>query len=162
MSYYTLSSKFKTLVVAIILLFSSLSYASEAPFSVSGAKTIDVGEAKYLYDNGALFLDVRSEDEWAIGHVTGAIHLDLASGFEALFSASDDEKGTPVVIYCNSPESLRAAFASAVSVQWGFTNVFFFRGGYFSWMTSDYPTYMGYSESVKASFDSARAIKTVN
>lgn len=137
----------------VVALLAPVAYASEAPYLVSGAKTIDVGEAKYLYDGGALFLDVRSETEWDIGHVSGAVHLDLSSGFEALFSASADEKDTPIVIYSNSSESLRAAFASAVSVQWGFSNVFFFRDGYYSWVASDYPAYMGFSEKVKEEFE---------
>lgn len=40
---------------------------------------IDPVEAQALAAQGALLLDVREPDEWAAGHIPGAVHLPLAA-----------------------------------------------------------------------------------
>jgi rhodanese-related sulfurtransferase len=116
--------------------------ADQSPLAISGAHTINVFQAKHLYDKGAVFIDVRSDEEWEIGHIDGAIHLDFQRDFAKLYGANGITRDTPLVIYCNSSNCLRSAYASAVSVYWGFRNVFYFRSGYFSWMLEDFPVNM--------------------
>ncbi|MGH1371867.1 MAG: rhodanese-like domain-containing protein [Cellvibrionaceae bacterium] len=124
------------------IFFSSLAFSDQAPVAISGAKTIDVFQAKRLYDQGAIFIDVRNDTEWGIGHIDGAIHLDFQRDFSKLYGANGITRGTPLVIYCNSSNCLRSAYASAVSVYWGFSEVYYFRSGYFSWMLEDFPVSM--------------------
>ncbi|WP_439135662.1 rhodanese-like domain-containing protein [Pseudomaricurvus sp.] len=118
------------------------SVANETPLGVSGATTINVFKAKELYDRGAVFIDVRNNDEWTIGHIDGAIHLDFQKDFAKLYSSKLVNRDTPIVIYCNSSNCLRSAYAVAVSVHWGFSNVYYFREGYFAWILEDYPSIM--------------------
>lgn len=124
------------------LLTSVSGHADETPLGVSGATTINVYTAKELYDRGAVFIDVRSEDEWAIGHIDGAVHLDFQKDFAKLYSSKSVSRDTPIVIYCNSSNCLRSAYAVAVSVYWGFRQVHYFREGYFAWILEDYPAVM--------------------
>ncbi len=112
--------------------------AREAPWRVDGAMTINVWQAKHLYDHGALFIDVRPAREWGWGHVHGAVHLDLADRFAALAMAHWPRQ-MPLVIYCDSDVCLRSALASHLAVSWGYEQVFYFRGGYFAWQLLDYP-----------------------
>jgi rhodanese-related sulfurtransferase len=130
------------LMFCLSLIFSSLALSDQSPLSLSGAQTVNVFQAKSLYDQGAVFIDVRSDDEWNIGHIAGAIHLDFQRDFSKLYSADGITKNTPLVIYCNSSNCLRSAYASAVTVYWGFREVYYFRSGYFSWMLEDYPVSM--------------------
>ncbi len=125
-----------------LLFFSCLSVADQSPMAISGARTINVFEAKSLYDQGAVFIDVRADEEWKIGHIDGAIHLDFQRDFSKLYGANGITRQTPLVIYCNSSNGLRSAYASAVSVYWGFRQVYYFRTGYFSWMLEDFPVTM--------------------
>ena len=50
---------------------------------------------------GAQVLDVRTEREWAGGHVAGAVHADvLGGGFEQAVAGLDRRR--PVYVYCAS------------------------------------------------------------
>ena len=40
---------------------------------------VDADEAKRRQDAGALVVDVREPDEWAAGHVVGALHIPLGT-----------------------------------------------------------------------------------
>ncbi|MAZ88204.1 MAG: sulfurtransferase [Cellvibrionaceae bacterium] len=137
-----LVSLWQLVVLVSLFLFSCISAADQSPMAISGARTIDVFEAKQLYDQGAVFIDVRGDDEWKIGHIDGAIHLDFQRDFSKLYGANGITRQTPLVIYCNSSNCLRSAYASAVSVYWGFRQVYYFRSGYFSWMLEDFPVTM--------------------
>ncbi|NRA89271.1 MAG: rhodanese-like domain-containing protein, partial [Rhizobiales bacterium] len=55
------------------------------------------------------------------------------------YSSDIITKDTPLVFYCNSPLEYRSAMASFFAVKWGYTNVSYFREGYFSWMAADFP-----------------------
>ena len=104
--------------------------------------TVDVFQAKQLFDRGAVFIDVRNVNEWRIGHITNAVHLDFVRDFENIRSLQGIDEETPLVMYCSSSECLLSAYASAVSAFWGFKKVFYFRDGYFSWMLQDFPVTM--------------------
>ncbi|GAB3100970.1 rhodanese-like domain-containing protein [Aestuariicella hydrocarbonica] len=132
-------------VLCITGLFLAVSsYSDESPAGITGAVTVDVFQAKQLYDRGALFVDVRADEEWSIGHIAGAVHLDFQRDFAKLYAAEGVTRDTPLVLYCNSSNCLRSAYASAVSVYWGFKNVFYFRAGYFAWLLEDFPAVMSH------------------
>lgn len=113
--------------------------AQEAPLQVSGAITVNVMQAKHLHDHGALFIDVRPAREWGWGHVQGAVHLDLHGRFPGLAEASLPRE-TPLVIYCDSEVCAQSAVAVEQAVRWGYTRVFYSRGGYFVWQLFDLPS----------------------
>lgn len=77
-----------------------------------------------------LIIDVRSEDEFASGHVPGALnipHTEIA----ARLSELRDHKHQEVVVYCESGR--RAAIAMGVLEQAGFTTVRHLEGDMQSW-----------------------------
>ena len=143
-------------ITITVLALSHSAQAVEAPLGISGAETINVFEAKQLYDRGAVFIDVRSDEEWNIGHIEGAVHLDFQRDFGKLYHAKAVHKDTPLVIYCNSADCLRSAYACAVSVFWGFTEVYYFRSGYFAWMLADFPAVMAMTAELEPELVSSR------
>jgi rhodanese-related sulfurtransferase len=116
--------------------------AQEAPLMVEGAMTVNVLQAKYLYDRGVLFIDVRPLREWGWGHVRGAMHLDLADRFGVL-AMSQWPREMPLVIYCDSEVCPHSALAAHLAVSWGYLRVFYFRDGYFAWQLLDFPLSKG-------------------
>ena len=132
-------------ILLLIWLFSLSPFAAalDAPDGIVGATTVNAFQAKQLFDRGALFIDVRSQADWEIGRIAGAQHLDLQSTFGELYHNKSIARNTPLVIYCNSDACLRSAYASAVTVHWGFSQVFYFRSGFFAWMLQDFPLDMG-------------------
>jgi|GEM_PF-323143 len=133
-----------SLLFFIVLLHINVTYASgEAPSGIQGAITVNAQQAYKLHGYGALFIDVRSEENWSVGHIQGAVHLDFLSNFEQLYH-SDIPRDTPIVFYCNSHNCVRSAYAAATSILWGFKKVFYFRDGYFNWMVNNYPVELKY------------------
>ena len=132
---------FKLLLVAVSLFFSTYMFADlEAPSEIDGVDTVTLGEAKLLYDDGAVFIDVRDAQSWSLGHIEGAINLDFnAYEFAVLYSAESLDRETPIVFYTSSPLNSTSAIASFFATNWGYKNVFYFREGFYSWMAADLP-----------------------
>jgi rhodanese-related sulfurtransferase len=110
-----------------------------SPLFVTGASSIDVIEAKQLFDRGVVFIDVRDVVDWGIGNIQGAIALDLDSEFTEEALSDVINRDEPVVIYCHGPRCLRSSKAVEKAVSWGFTNTYYFRDGFPAWKNSGYP-----------------------
>lgn len=121
----------------------------EAPQQVKGAMTVDVDQARRLYQLGAVFIDIRPDREWAWGHVYGAVHLDLQQGFVGL-AQPQWPRNVPLVIYCDSEICPASALAASLAVQWGYRQVFYFRAGFFAWQLYDQPIGKGIGGEVVA------------
>ncbi len=130
------------ILMLCLLLGPAAAGAAEAPIGVDGAMTINVYQARQLHDLGAVFIDVRPRQAWAWGHVAGAVHLDLARDFIGL-ARSEWPRSVPLVVYCDSDVCPQSAEAVRLAVDWGYTQVFYFRQGYFAWMLADYPQEKG-------------------
>ena len=89
-----------------------------------------------LMNQGALVLDIRKTEEFALGHVNGAKHLPS----DQILTAGDTFKrfkDKPVVVYCDSG-SLAAAAVRQLTQQ-GFTKAFTLRGGFAGWRAENLP-----------------------
>ena len=120
--------------------------ANEQGVSVNQARqviTVSLEQAKRLHDLGATFIDIRSHDAWQIGHIDKALHYDFYNDLDSLRNSEEITKDTPLVFYCESSECLQAAYASAVSLFWGYDKVFYFQDGYYAWLLKDYPIQSG-------------------
>jgi rhodanese-related sulfurtransferase len=125
----------------ITLLFNvSIWAATESPMVVEGATTVNATEAKALFDNETLFVDVRKDSDWDAGRIPGAVHLDNKKGkFTEASLSSEISKDEKVVIYCNGASCPRSSVGAADAVSWGFKNVYYFRDGFPAWKGAGYP-----------------------
>lgn len=88
---------------------------------------IDISEARERGD--VLFLDVREQNEWDIGHIEGAVLHPLsvlASGV-----LPDIAQDIPCIVYCRSGKRSRAAIE--ILIENGFDRLVNLRGGYEAW-----------------------------
>ncbi len=110
-----------------------------SPSFIPGATSIDVVEAKQLYDRGVMFIDTRPVFDWNTGHVAGAVLLELEKMFteEALSKLIDPAE--EAVIYCQGSRCLRSSKATEKAVLWGFEKIYYFRDGYPAWKTAAFP-----------------------
>ena len=113
--------------------------AGVSPFEVAGATTIDAATAKALRDRGVPFVDVRDDAYWGLGHIPGAVHLELKTAFSKARLSAIVAKDQEVVILCGGPKCLRSSKACAEAVSWGFGKVHYFRDGFPGWMAAGYP-----------------------
>jgi phage shock protein E len=84
--------------------------------------------ARRLVDDGALLLDVRTENEFAEQHVRGALNIPVQSLAQRLRELP--EKQHPIVVHCRS--GMRSATAADLLRKAGWTNVHDI-GGYPPW-----------------------------
>jgi len=110
-----------------------------SPKTIAGAITVDASEAKRLFDQEIMFIDVRKDKDWAAGRIPGAEHLELKKVFSDKTLAKLVKKDQMVVIYCNGPKCMRSSKASTKAVGWGFKKVRYFRGGLPAWKVAKYP-----------------------
>jgi adenylate cyclase len=117
-----------------------------SPIEIAGATTVDAAAAKTLFDRGVSFVDVRSDEDWGLGYIPGAVHLDSDDTFgeESLSAVAD--KDQEVVIYCMGPRCLRSSKACAQAVSWGFTQVRYFREGFPAWKAAGFPIALANNE----------------
>jgi rhodanese-related sulfurtransferase len=117
--------------------------AYRSPDTVTGAVTVSVQQAKELFDQGVAFLDVRSPRLYAKGHILGTYHLDFKYNFDEEKLASVAKIDQPLVIYCSGVKCSRSYRASEKAVEWGYTKVYYFRGGIVEWKKAGYPIEKG-------------------
>ena len=107
------SSNIWRLIVALLAGFSLVSLAACAGDSGSTESTT-------LKDAMSILIDVRSPEEFAAGHLEGAINLDYEGGtLEAELSTLD--KNADYIVYCQSGR--RSALATTLMKDAGFTEV---------------------------------------
>jgi rhodanese-related sulfurtransferase len=133
----------QTLSISLILLFlfpAALANAGKkvSPEAVTGATTINTTEAKVLFDQGVIFLDVRSNRDWEAGRIPGAKHLELKKVYTQESLAEIASPKDKLVIYCNSTGCMRSSKASAKAVEWGYKKVYYYRLGYPDWQSHGY------------------------
>jgi len=106
---------------------------------------IDTAEAQGLLGlrEDTLFLDVREPEEWAQGHLPGALRIPrgmlepkAAADSPARDSQLSDPQ-RPIVAYCGS--GARSAFAAVTLAELGFTNVRSMAGGFQAWERESRP-----------------------
>jgi rhodanese-related sulfurtransferase len=110
-----------------------------APDTIPGATTIDAGKAKAMFDSKTAFLDPRKDSDYQEGHVPGAVHLDLTTLTKEAMEARFPDKSQAIVVYCNGIRCKRSTHTIPKLVEWGYTNVYFFREGLPAWVSEDFP-----------------------
>jgi rhodanese-related sulfurtransferase len=102
-------------------------------------KEEDFRETKKKMDAGEkmIIVDVREDNEWARGHIPGAVHLGKGV-IERDIEKSIPDKETPLVLYCGG--GFRSALAADNLQKMGYRNVTSMDGGWRGWTESGFPT----------------------
>lgn len=124
------------LFLTVLLLFSinTVNATDEAPTDIKGAETIGTERASALLDEGLPFIDVRSMKDFNAGHLPGAHHLAIhGEDFTAKNLSAIVARDDAVVFYCNGITCMGSSVASQKAVEWGWTNVIYYREGFRHW-----------------------------
>lgn len=84
-------------------------------------------------------IDSRHSEEYAKGHIEGALNLldtDMTTERLAKYLSGKD---TPVVFYCNGERCLRSSNAAQSAARWGYRKIYWFRGGWLEWTEKKMP-----------------------
>lgn len=120
-----------------------------SPASVAGAKTVSAAEAHKLWEDRAWFIDPRKPSQYEAARIPGAINLEYDPDPNQAAGLSDQAmteqtltaevpKDEPVVFYCNAGACDRSSWAAALALEWGWTDVYYFREGIPAWTAAGY------------------------
>lgn len=100
----------------------TLGLAAAAIFllAANGGSFITNEEAHAMVKAGGLLLDVRTPEEFAAGHIEGAVNIPVHE-LEGKLAAVPAKKDQPVVVYCRSGH--RSESAKGILEKAGFTKV---------------------------------------
>src|SRR5271168_3073805 len=102
-------------------------------------KETNVADVKRRSDAGEKFLlvDVREDNEWAKGHLPGAVHLGKGI-IERDIEQRAPDTNAKIILYCGG--GFRSALAAENLQKMGYTNVESMDGGWKGWVEDGLPT----------------------
>jgi len=130
MRFGQLSRAFGVLLTAVL----AASVAGAAEPVVAPVTQQALVERQQQADGDLVVLDVRSPEEFAAGHVPGAVNIPHDRIAERL---SEVPKDKDVVLYCQSGR--RAGIAAQVLAEQGYTRLFHLEGDIAAWKANGRP-----------------------
>ncbi len=102
-------------------------------------KETNVPEVKRRRDAGEklILVDVREDNEWAKGHLPGAVHLGKGI-IERDIEQAVPDTSAKVILYCGG--GFRSALVADNLQKMGYTNVESMDGGWKGWLEAGLPT----------------------
>ncbi len=119
-----------TALVAIVAIVLELRQRSR------GSAAVGTTDAVLLANQGALMLDVRTDEQYAEGHIIDARHI-KSSDLEASLDSLKKYREKPVVVYCDSG-AISASLARIMKAS-GFAKVANLKGGLQAWKQDNLP-----------------------
>ena len=107
----------------------------------SAIPILDENKAREFLDDGeTIFLDTRHDEDFAEGHVKGALSLpepEMQNRFMEIQPLLPQE--SHVIVYCGGPECEMADKVALFLVQLGYKKVEVMKAGFSSWKKAGYP-----------------------
>jgi rhodanese-related sulfurtransferase len=105
-------------------------------------KETNVRDVKRRLDSGEKFVlvDVREDNEWAMGHLPNAVHLGKGV-IERDIEQRIPDPGATLILYCGG--GFRSALVADNLQKMGYTNVESMDGGWKGWLDAGLPTARG-------------------
>ena len=105
----------------------------------SRVKETNVADVNRRMEAGEKFvlIDTREDNEWANGHLPGAVHLSKGI-IERDIEQRVPDTGTKLILYCGG--GFRSALAGDNLLKMGYTNVESMDGGWKGWVAAGLPT----------------------
>jgi rhodanese-related sulfurtransferase len=117
---------------------SSATNAIQQAHATDFIPRIDRFGAKKWLEHGTTFVDARFPSDYALGHLGDAINVPpITKAAERQELMTHTDKGSPVVVYCQSASCPYAESVAQGLMEDGFTNIRIYRGGWSDWKRSN-------------------------
>ena len=104
----------------------------------AGIHEVNVAQAQDAVQQADLLIDVREADEYAQGHLPGAVHMSRGMlEFKLTGNPAYQPRDLRIVLYCKT--SGRAALSAQSLQAMGYLNVQSIAGGYDAWVAAGLP-----------------------
>lgn len=130
---YAAASVIVLAVLAVILINANTNCCAQETAAVQPISPAAYQQAFAEADADHLLIDVRTPEEFASGHIEGAVNIPV----EALASRlAEVPSGQPIVVYCRSGN--RSATASQILANAGYSGIYDL-GGLQGWISQGFP-----------------------
>jgi len=118
------------------------------PAGTPGVAFVGLAEAGDLFQaGGAVFVDSRAGEQYAAGHVPGALSLPLKQAQEGAISFGPDALNVrpdrPLVVYCEGGDCQTSILLTQLLKLAGFADIRIFEGGWAEWEAAGFPVEVG-------------------
>lgn len=124
------------------------------PRQLEGTELVNARRARELALRGVLFFDGRTEEEYRMGHPSGASWLPYVerSNKETDYDPGADEldvsklpadKNKEIMFSCGGPECWKSYKSARRAIKEGYKKIYWFRGGYKEWFDAGLPVEKG-------------------
>lgn len=104
------------------------------------ASNVSLADAFTAFQNETtLFLDARSAEEYQAGHIANAINLPVSAFMDSLTFLENLDPSQAIITYCDGEDCNASIDLAADLKMMGFTQVYFFFGGWLEWTEANYP-----------------------
>lgn len=127
------------LLVFCIHLAHSVEYKN-TPFYIAGVTAVTAEQVLDLVEKTPtlMIIDARIKADRQQGYIEGSISLpDIKTNCTSLAKLIP-KKNTSVLFYCNGVKCGRSANSCKSAVKCGYSNVYWFRGGFEEWQAKNY------------------------
>lgn len=137
-----MTSRSFIMLMSALLVGSLVLAAQPAAPTPSLSPTVDVDAGRTLLESNAgkpdfVVLDVRTAQEFAAGHLPGAVNLDVKDPeFEAKLARLD--RAPTYLVYCRTQN--RSGAAASIMRRLGFEKVTVMHGGFAEWSKRGFPS----------------------
>lgn len=135
----------KLRLIAILFVgFFTVSSADDKPYvpeSLPGATVVSAEETieLILANPDIVVIDARKKTEYIKGHIEDAHNLLNTTLTLTDLEAVSPDRSVPLLFYCNGIRCQRSSDAISKAVKWGYSNIFWFRGGWKEWLDKRLP-----------------------
>ena len=103
-------------------------------------KAIKLDFAYKLFKQKIIFIDARSPEEFAEGHIKDAINIPFYGSENYSKTINNLNKNNIIVTYCSGADCDIAELSGEELFEMGFKRIYVFIGGYDEWTKNNYPT----------------------
>lgn len=111
------------------------------PEAIPGTRTLTAEQVidLILSSPNLVVIDSRKKTEYVKGHIEGAINMLNTRMTKAGLEKIVPDKSTTILFYCNGHRCLRSSDAVNKALSWGYTDLYWFRGGWKEWTDKRLP-----------------------
>lgn len=134
----------QAILLGFLLLLSGGPFAAEKPYapeSIPGAVIVSAEEVVELILSRPelVIIDSRKKTEYAKGHIEDAVNVLNTTMQRKDLETLCPDRSRPIIFYCNGTRCLRSSDALRKASEWGYRNLFWFRGGWKEWTDKRLP-----------------------
>ena len=125
----------------VMLAPQALAEKADVQESIDGTTRVTAEEVIELISSNSelVVIDARKSSDREKGYIEGSIGLPDTETTPESLASNVPAKDAAVVFYCNGVKCGRSVKSAKNAVAWGYTKVYWFRGGWEEWMEKGYP-----------------------